>query len=207
MPYNKSSFRVCGNCYAEFHPTLPTNFCIKCRHVHKECKWCGKPFVVPRSHDRVEHCSSKCGAAQRWKNAEEQRAARRPPCTNCGGGITRKVWNYTTPFKHYFCCLKCYREWLPGNAVSGSDHVRWAGGYDGYYGKSWKYQRKLARARDKVCQRCGKTPEENGKALDVHHIKLFRDFGIEREKEANHLDNLITYCTSCHGFLEWEILP
>lgn len=205
MPYNKDSIRVCGNCHARFHPTFNTNHCEKCRNVRKNCKRCGKEFTVPRSHDRVVFCSPTCAALNRWKDVFKTRAERRPPCDNCGKPITRKGWDYSRQQKHNFCSLKCYREWLPGNGVGGTDHPRWTGGYEGYYGRSWKRQRTLARRRDKVCQRCGKTPEENGKALDVHHIKPFRDFGIEREKEAHNLSNLICYCSNCHSILEWEI--
>ena len=206
MPYNRNSVRICGNCNSEFHPEFNTNHCEKCRHVHKKCKRCRKEFSVPRSHNRVEFCSISCAGLDRWKDAITKRGERRPPCSYCGKPITRQYWDYTHKKENHFCDRECYRLWRIANPkIGGEFHPRWTGGYDGYYGRSWKRQRKLARERDKVCQRCGKTPEENGKALDVHHVKPFRDFGIEREKEAHDLSNLTCYCSNCHSSLEWEI--
>lgn len=63
---------------------------------------------------------------------------------------------------------------------------------------------RAARARDKVCQRCGKTPKEAGKALDVHHLVPFRQFGLARHAEANRIENLIALCNPCHLLTEWE---
>lgn len=60
------------------------------------------------------------------------------------------------------------------------------------YGSGWKQVKEEVRARDKVCQGCGKTPEDNGRALDVHHIRPYRFSG------SNSLDNLVALCRSCH---------
>ncbi len=58
------------------------------------------------------------------------------------------------------------------------------------------------RDRDKVCQRCGKTPKqemtENNRMLSVHH----RDGNHENNK----IDNCITYCNNCHTKVGCEIL-
>ncbi|MGH2813330.1 MAG: HNH endonuclease signature motif containing protein [Actinomycetota bacterium] len=48
------------------------------------------------------------------------------------------------------------------------------------------------RQRDEVCRSCGKTPEENGRALDVHHISPYRYSG------DHSLENLVALCRSCH---------
>lgn len=60
------------------------------------------------------------------------------------------------------------------------------------YGPGWKQRKQEARDRDKVCRHCGKTPEENGRALDVHHINPYRYSG------DNSLENLLALCRSCH---------
>ena len=52
--------------------------------------------------------------------------------------------------------------------------------------------KELVRARDVVCQGCGKTGAESGRALDVHHLQPFRFSG------DNSLDNLVALCRSCH---------
>lgn len=60
------------------------------------------------------------------------------------------------------------------------------------YGPRWKETKELIRRRDGVCRFCGKTPRQNGRALDVHHLNPFRFSG------DNSLENLIALCRSCH---------
>lgn len=60
------------------------------------------------------------------------------------------------------------------------------------YGPGWESIKRSIRARDKVCNECGKTPEQNGRALDVHHIIPFRISG------DNSPENLRALCRSCH---------
>lgn len=74
----------------------------------------------------------------------------------------------------------------------GPKNPRWRGGPQIAYGAGWKATKALVRARDGVCQHCGKTPEENGQALDVHHVVPFRFSG------SNEASNLIALCRSCH---------
>jgi DEAD/DEAH box helicase domain-containing protein len=63
------------------------------------------------------------------------------------------------------------------------------------YGPNWEIKRNAARDRDGyACRNCGK-PEE-GQAHHVHHKIPFRAF--ESYLQANHLDNLVTLCPSCH---------
>lgn len=84
--------------------------------------------------------------------------------------------------------------------------IRTGGDEGPHRGTNWESQRTKARARDKnTCQRCGATQESIGKTLDVHHIVPWRDFDGDW-KRANRLDNLITYCPSCHQIIEWEAI-
>jgi 5-methylcytosine-specific restriction endonuclease McrA len=66
------------------------------------------------------------------------------------------------------------------------------------HGKAWPEIVKEVRERDRVCQKCGKTPEENGRALDIHHIKPAREFEGDHEK-AHNRENLEALCLSCHN--------
>jgi len=68
----------------------------------------------------------------------------------------------------------------------------WKGGPALSYGAGWKRVKGIVRQRDQVCRRCAKTPEENGRALDVHHIEPFRFSG------DHSLENLVALCRSCH---------
>ncbi len=71
------------------------------------------------------------------------------------------------------------------------------------YGPSWPPARKTAISRDQhLCRQCG-AAEREGRSHDVHHIRPFRDFGYipgenHADRQANHIDNLITLCPACH---------
>lgn len=74
----------------------------------------------------------------------------------------------------------------------GAGNPRWRGGRALSYGPSWKQIKAFVRARDQVCRKCGKTPEQNGRALDVHHTDPFRFSG------DNDPEKLEALCRSCH---------
>jgi hypothetical protein len=80
--------------------------------------------------------------------------------------------------------------------TSGPNNHGWKGGRGTLpYGPEFtrKFKR-LIRERDNyTCQRCGKTQEQQGRTLHVHH----RD----RDKFNNDPTNLITICSSCHVWI------
>lgn len=68
------------------------------------------------------------------------------------------------------------------------------------YGDDWEKIRFLVYERDDyVCQKCGKTPKQNKRALDIHHKIPFL------ESFDNSLSNLVTLCRKCHAVEEWKI--
>ncbi len=75
------------------------------------------------------------------------------------------------------------------------------------YGPEWSVARQAALVRDgHRCRQCS-APEREGRSHDVHHIKPFRDFGYvpgenRNDRDANHLDNLLTLCPACHARAE-----
>lgn len=80
-----------------------------------------------------------------------------------------------------------------GVHITGKNHYNWKGGisFEPYPVEWTKILKEQIRTRDyHVCQICGKTTEENGRKLDVHHIDYIK---------AN-LDtlNLIALCIKCH---------
>ena len=70
-------------------------------------------------------------------------------------------------------------------------------GQYGYYGEGWPKIKEEIRQRDKVCRRCGKTPEQNKRALGVHHLKDFKYFKGDFVR-ANNPINLVALCQICH---------
>jgi len=176
------------------HPNTPRD------RITKNCPVCGVSFETVPSTER-RFCSRSCAD----KAISLGLTHRRKPhlidliCEQCGQQF--QVQPYAAKTQR-FCSLVCKYEWQ-GPAMSGENHPLWKGGRAEYYGSNWKRQRREARRRDgHVCQHCGITEQELGRALDVHHIKPFKEFGLENHNQANKLSNLISLCTSCHSQAE-----
>lgn len=76
--------------------------------------------------------------------------------------------------------------------MSGPRNGNWRGGQALSYGPGWREIKEQVRARDGVCRNCGKAPKQNGRALDVHHLRPYRFSG------DNSPENLVALCRSCH---------
>lgn len=186
--------------------------------VEVSCDNCGKYFL--KRADQVEKtsnnfCSQRCfgdylSKTQKGKprpevSGEKPHLQKRIEleCRQCGKVFSTKESHAT---RRKFCSKECMAKWQSESGeMSGQNNFNYKGGYKRYYGSDWRPQRRKARKRDNyTCQRCGITEVEMGHALDVHHIIPFRIFGIERYREANHLDNLISLCKTCHTTVEHE---
>ena len=81
------------------------------------------------------------------------------------------------------------------------DQMMWRAGANDY-GPNWASIRRQVLERDNhTCQVC--RYHGNTQSLHVHHIQPFRSF-INQET-ANHLQNLITLCPSCHRLAETNV--
>lgn len=163
------------------------------------CPECGKEFEYYLSWPR-KYCSRTCASKATVSNIVHfVPTAYSTTCEQCGKEYT------TTPSltRGRFCSLWCYGDWLAEHGPRGEDHPAWRGGGARYYGRNWNQQRRAARRRDRyTCQRCGITEAELGHALDVHHIRRFKDFDDYRE--ANKVSNLVSLCTKCHMWVEYH---
>jgi hypothetical protein len=117
-------------------------------------------------------------------------------CAHCSTPFESKPWLIRQNKSHSgyrFCSDLCRRTFMRGDK-----DPRFVGGPVTYRGRGWIAARKLAVERDKgTCQECGK---HVGASISVHHKRPYRDFSTPAE--ANHVDNLICYCQSCHIRLE-----
>lgn len=180
--------------------------------VQVVCQMCNKTFgISPRRARREQKqvfcsraCKSKWASLHRsganschWKGDELLVA-----CATCGKE-KRTESMHLRRNKQHFCCRKCRGTWLSLHA-SGENSPFWKGGEVEYRGPNWNQQQRAARKRDGYkCRHCGKVQKKNGRALDVHHIKPFREFGYipgtnDNYLQANALTNLITLCNRCH---------
>jgi 5-methylcytosine-specific restriction endonuclease McrA len=127
-------------------------------------------------------CSKQCkDESQRRPGSYECLACAKTVSTNRSDALTRK-----------YCSHECYRLHYNSMFFIGSQNGNWRGGRALSYGARWKRIKEQIRARDRFCQSCGKSPEQNGRALDVHHVHPFRFSG------DNSPENLVTLCRSCH---------
>lgn len=123
-------------------------------------------------------------------------------CANCEDEFQKPV-RYYEPDQNHFCTHDCYIEWL-----RSGNHPHEKHGETPYYGPNWDVQRRKALERDEyTCQSCGMSNEEHiqeyGRELNVHHITPWHEF--DDSEKRNRLDNLITFCISCHR--QWEGIP
>lgn len=167
------------------------------------CEQCGKDVWRTPSQPR-RFCNSACFG--RWlavhnvgpANPTTGRRSTRPkPMTTLVCPACKNPFEVAAGrSKHRTCCSRhCAAEW---RARRGSASPFWRGGYTPQYGPSWPAARRAVRRRDQICRHCGKYPQQDGPALDVHHLRPFRCFGLSRHLEANALTNLIALCHSCH---------
>src|SRR6266540_741963 len=110
----------------------------------------------------------------------------------CPGCKKKKFVRSRDAHSRRFCSRSCASSSHPIAGLSGPRNPNWRGGRAIYYGLGWKATKQQVRDRDRTCRNCGKTPDEDGRALDVHHIQPFRFSG------DNSLRNLIALCRSCH---------
>lgn len=172
------------------------------------CFVCNKELTRKRCNfERFErfYCSPKCRSKHQsslvgevsphWRGGDVT-----VRCAQCGKSLKRRK-SIVSKSKtgRFFCDQKCAGIWKADN-LSGSLVYNWKGGYDNYYGPNWPKQKRAALERDnKSCKICDKTQKQLRKNPDVHHIIPFGEFTIVRYKEANELDNLICFCSSCHS--------
>lgn len=184
------------------------------------CEQCKEPFQRPRCRESDgEHhfCGTVCH--NQWMKAHGTFSGAKNPnwkgghvvvtCDTCGKTFDKEPCAIKTL---NFCNRACMGQWKSQHQ-SGPNHPHWKGGEIFYRGPNWKQQAHAARQRDNYrCRHCRKTQKQNGRSLDVHHIKPFREFGYIPEQndyylQANDLTNLITLCRRCHKRAEWGMIP
>ena len=175
------------------------------------CKNCGKEFYSYKTSGGKPRvfCSRACNHA--WREGRTNTTKKKgiyKKCPICG----KDFYCYPSEIKTKKTCSRaCKYELERREGIrSGENCNFWHGGFDSYRGVSWYHQRKLALERDNnTCAICGKTAEEQGYSMLVHHIVPFRFFENDHKK-ANSLDNLICLCHNCHAKQEshhWHEVP
>ena len=184
--------KYCSRGCASKHANKAANISRWGPRIQKEktCKQCqGKFYVTAPSESRRKFCGMACMAInqrERWKKQRESRAI---TCKNCQKHCAPTHNNV----RKAFCSQACCKAWMVGE-----NSVLYRGNTTSFRGPLWHALAESIRERDgHVCRRCGKTTTENNKRLHVDHIRPWRDFNDTTE--ANHPDNLVSLCSSCHS--------
>jgi 5-methylcytosine-specific restriction endonuclease McrA len=144
------------------------------------CVTCGGT-LPPRAR---RFCSKRCN--DRWRCS-----VRTVPFSCPGCGQTVLLPRKKVGIQRY-CTRACATATYNRTHLTGPRNGRWRGGRILSYGFEWKKIKREIRERDGACKSCGKTAEQNGRALDVHHLDPYRFSG------SHSPENLIALCRSCH---------
>jgi len=119
-------------------------------------------------------------------------------CEICGRERSITRGNLAPARKLRFCSPECANI-----ALRGAGNPSWRGGHPNYYGPDWRpLQKKVRKADNYKCQRCGIRQKDLGRALDVHHIEPVSSF--TNANDANFIENLVSLCHECHMLVEWN---
>lgn len=165
--------------------------------IEKECKNCGKIFKIYKSKVKRgdgKYCCASC--AQKGLKVKKVKHI----CKECGKSFMIRPSD-TKRGRGKYCSKKCKHK-AHSKEMKGNKTHLWKGGITSY-----KYCEKFnndfkTRCRafwtDKLgeykCPICGKTHEEEGRHLSVHHINYNKENGCN-----NHKGLFIPTCNSCHG--------
>jgi hypothetical protein len=178
----------CGRTFTVSSPSKVKKYCsAECRYrkVVKICEKCGAQFTGPNAR----FCSMKCrDAVFAGGGNPNHRGGRLVKCKNCG----EKVWKKPSELKpngRLFCSPSCYDEWCVGE-----NHHCWRGGisFEPYPSEFNDRFKCMIRERDgNRCVLCGKTKQEEGRKMCVHHVTY--------DKDNLNPDLKVSLCRSCHG--------
>lgn len=136
---------------------------------------------------RRKYCSMACYRVKQHRRPAMQTIT----CLQCGR-IFRRTYGAVKRVARAFCNRACFAKFNRGENCSG-----WRGGHDPNRGLKWIAVAATIRDRDgHICKRCGKAEAENGRKLDVDHIRPWRAF--DDKQQANEMLNLVSLCAVCH---------
>ena len=106
-----------------------------------------------------------------------------------------------------FCSPKCHGKWKSKH-LAGENSSRWNNGasFEPYCRKFNRAFKEYIRGKfERKCFLCGKTEEDNGRKLDVHHVNGNKACGCDGDKTCQ----FVPLCRVCHNKMhskkiDWE---
>ena len=164
------------------------------------CDDCGKIRIIKKSDYRARclSCAQKGerntfygkhhSEETRKKNSDGHRGELHPRwqggmimriCKQCG--IEFPVFpSFVKLGRGKFCSPKCQHKYLRGK---NSPHWKNGASFEPYCSKfNNEFKEKIRDKFDRVCFLCGKTEEENGRRLSVHHVNYNKNCGCDEDK-------------------------
>ena len=190
---------VCGNAVLRSPAQVKSRFVF----CSRECHYLGRSMGFVRRIVTQPYKVSDEGR-NAWREAGKRRAGipRKElvtwTCEVCGRSRSLMRGQLAPARKLRFCSPDCANKGL-----QGVGNPSWRGGHPEYYGPDWRPLQRHARKLDGyVCQRCGLSQTDVGRALDVHHVQPVSSFS--EVNDANRIENVRTLCHDCHMLVEWN---
>lgn len=183
------------------------------RKVIAVCDNCARVKVLRKSHYRAL-CRSCCKKGERspvfgkkgenshsWKGGKVKRI-----CKQCGKEFP--VAPSAIKFgSGKFCTRKCQGKWQ-SKYRKGKNNVNWKNGvsFEPYCSKFNNEFKEYIRDKFlRICFLCGKTEEENGRRLSVHHCNENKNCGCDGDATCQ----FVPLCKNCHAKVhskkaDWE---
>lgn len=168
--------------------------------INKQCKVCGKKFLVIRARKDAIYCSRHCyGIDKRGKPPWNKGK----PAWNKGKTSENKGKSYDDIYGRERAIIERQKRSVAQKGrimPTGENASNWKGGLSSENhkirtSKGYRDFIKEIMRRDRfTCQRCGK----NGGDLEVHHWKSFKEY----PKLRFNFDNVSTLCEDCHKVVD-----
>lgn len=185
---------------------------FKARFLYRICGTCGIKFKVKPSdikNGKGKYCSKRCkDYAYSKSNTGENNpnwkgGTVKQTCLECGAiFFIPPAW--VKKGGGIFCSKRCRDKHLIGAKASN-----WKGGisFEPYCSKfNEEFKQYIRNKFERKCFLCGKTEEENGKQLCVHHVNYSKECLCDDDKTCQ----FVPLCASCHSKVhsnryKWEI--
>lgn len=162
------------------------------RRKPRVCTQCGESYL-PAYGEHVYRTGKWCSRKCYYATVGRRPAFVQATCMQCHKAFRRTIAALKR-VRHAFCSRACVAAFH-----TGEQSPMFRGDKDPNRGAAWNRRAEQARARDgHRCRRCGVTQAENRQKLSVDHVRPWRSF--EDKELANHPDNLVSLCRSCHSY-------